>query len=146
MPETKSGDVLPAWRRWLPRAGALGALFTTACCIGLPAVVSLLSAVGAGVLLNDRYLQPLLVATLLITISASALTYWRHRNPMPLIVTTLSAALIYWFIYRDYRVPIVWVGAAALVGAQVWEVVAVRSCTPRARRRAGPLGVAPTKR
>ena len=131
MDVSRSADLLPAWRRWLPRVSALGALFTTACCIGVPAVISLASAVGAGFLLQDKYLQPLLILTLLLTIAASALTFARHRNPVPLMITAVSAVLVYWFIYRDYRVPLVWVGIAAMVGAQVWDVVAVRSCMLR---------------
>ena len=128
MAETKSTDPVPAWRRSLPAVSAVGALFTTACCIGVPAAISITSAVGAGFLLQDRYLQPLLIVALLITIGASALTFSRHRNPVPLIITTLSALMLYWFIYHDYRVPAVWVGIAAMVAAQVWDVVAVRSC------------------
>ena len=128
MAETKSADPVPAWRRTLPTVSAVGALFTTACCIGVPAAVAITSAVGAGFLLQDRYLQPLLIVTLLVTIAASALTFSRHHNPVPLIITTLSALVLYWFIYHDYRVPVVWVGIAAMVTAQVWDVVAVRSC------------------
>jgi hypothetical protein len=102
-------------------------LFTTACCVGVPAAVSLVSAAGVGYLLTDRYLQPLLIIVLLITIGASALTFRRHRNAVPLIVTALSGGTVYWFIYRDYQVPIVWVGAAAMIAAQVWDVLAVRA-------------------
>jgi hypothetical protein len=115
---------LPAWPRSLPRIGTVGTLFTTACCIGLPAVVSLVTAVGAGFLLTDRYLQPLLMALILVTVAASGLTYSRHRNLAPLIVTVLSGGAIYWFIYRDYRVQVVWVAALALIAAQVWDALA----------------------
>ncbi len=134
MAENTTTYPLPAWRRWVPRVGAVGSLFTTACCIGLPAAVSLVSALGAGFLIQDKYLQPLLIAFLLITVAASALTYWSHRNPIPLIVTVLAGVVIYWFIYRDYRVTIVWMGAAGLVAAQVWDIVAVRTCILRAAR------------
>ena len=119
----------------------MATLFTTACCIGLPAVVSLATALGAGFLLTDRYLQPLLTTLVLVTIAAGALTYRRHRNLAPLLVTVLSADAIYWFIYRDYRVQIVWVAALALIAAQVWDVLAVRACAVRAARSAGSSAV-----
>lgn len=135
---------LPAWRRWLPSLGMVAALLTTACCVGLPAVVSLMSAAGAGFLLTDRYLQPLLVIVLLITVGASALTFWRHRNPAPLIITAASGAIVYWFIYRSYLVPIVWVGVAAMIGAQVWDVLAVRACAVGRGPSGARTGVAST--
>ncbi len=132
--ETKTTNPLPTWRRWVPRVGAVGSLITTACCIGLPAVVGLVSAIGAGFLIQDRYLQPLLITFLLLTVAASALTFWSHRNPFPLVVTGLAGVVIYWFIYSNYRVTIVWIGAAVLVAAQAWDVVAIRACVARTTR------------
>jgi len=140
MQVTRSDPRLPGWRRWLPRLAAVATLFTTACCVGLPAAVSLVSAVGAGFLLTDRYLQPLLVAFLLVTVVASTLTFWRHRNPVPLIVTAASGAVVYFFIYRDLQVRIVWAGVAAMIMAQVWDVFAVRACV-LGSGRAGAAGV-----
>jgi hypothetical protein len=56
-------------RFWMRGVGspfvALAALFTTLCCLGFPALVGFLSALGAGFLLNDRYLEPLLAGTAL---------------------------------------------------------------------------------
>ena len=75
-----SGGV-PLWQRWLPRAGAIAAGFTTLCCIGVSAALSLASAVGATFLTKDATLRPVLAATLALTVVGSALTYWRHRNP-----------------------------------------------------------------
>jgi hypothetical protein len=56
-------------RRFWVRGGgsalaALAALFTTLCCLGVAALVGFLSALGAGFLLTDRYLEPLLEGTL----------------------------------------------------------------------------------
>jgi MerC mercury resistance protein len=123
--------------RWLPQTCAEAALFTTACCIGVPAVTSLIAGVGAGVLLADRYLQPLLIVLLLTTVAASGLTYRRHRNPVPLAVSVISGAIVYWFIYRYSLIWIVLLGAAAMIAAQVWDVVAVQSCVRRPAQ-AGP--------
>lgn len=131
MPGTRTTNPLPAWRRWVPRLGVVGSLITTACCIGLPAVVGLFTAIGAGFLVQDKYLQPLLIAFLLLTVAASALTFWSHRNPIPLVITVLAGIVIYWFIYGQYRVTFVWIGAAAMVAAQVWDVAAVRACLVR---------------
>lgn len=131
MAEAKTANPLPTWRRWVPKVGAVGSLITTACCIGLPAVVGLASALGAGFLIQDKYLQPLLITLLLLTVAGSSLTFWSHRNPFPLIATGLAGVVIFWFIYGDYRITIVWIGAAGLVAAQIWDVVAVRACMAR---------------
>ncbi len=51
-------------QRWLPRAGLLSAAFTTLCCLGISAALSLATAVGASFLTRDATLQPLLIVTL----------------------------------------------------------------------------------
>lgn len=40
-------------QRWLPRAGLLSAAFTTLCCLGISAALSLATAVGASFLTRD---------------------------------------------------------------------------------------------
>ena len=79
--------------------GAVAALITTLCCLGVPAFVGLVSALGAGFLINDRYLAPLLAVVLLITVTLDAYHTRSHRQwGMPAIA--LSASLIvYWAIY-----------------------------------------------
>src|SRR6266566_722469 len=66
---------------------ALAALFTTLCCLGFPALVGLLSALGAGFLLTDRYLEPLLAATLLLTLVIAGLHLRRHHQPGPFLLS-----------------------------------------------------------
>lgn len=39
--------------RYLDRIGVGGSLFAALCCLGFPALVSLLSAIGLGFLVND---------------------------------------------------------------------------------------------
>jgi len=51
-------------QRWLPRAGLLSAAFTTLCCLGISAALSLAAAVGVSFLTRDATLQPLLIVTL----------------------------------------------------------------------------------
>ncbi|TQR87726.1 MerC domain-containing protein [Mycobacterium hodleri] len=89
----------PRWQRWLPRGAALVAAFATLCCLGLTAVVSLLTAIGATFLTTDATLKPLLVVSLVITIVASGFTWRRHRNPLPLLLTVIAAGVIFWSLY-----------------------------------------------
>ena len=89
----------PRWQRWLPRSAALVAGFATLCCLGLTALVSLLTAIGATFLTTDATLKPLLAVSLVITIVASGFTWRRHRNPLPLLLTVLAAGVIFWSLY-----------------------------------------------
>ncbi len=139
---------------WLSWAGLVAGGFTALCCLGVSAALSIAGAVGATFLTRDSALRPLLAGTLAVTVLGSALTYWRHRRAVRLAVTTTAAVWIYEFIYLvggghggapgDHmhdtmthgaafsggRLVAVWLGLAALVGAQAWDLVDVR----RARR------------
>ncbi len=114
-------------QRWLPRAGLLSAAFTTLCCLGISAALSLATAVGASFLTSDATLQPLLILTLAVTVLGSALTFRRHRNPAPLALTVLASALAYLAVFGPLQSA--WVGLAALIAAQLWDAVRVRRCS-----------------
>ena len=124
---------VPIWQRWLPRIGTVGATITTFCCLGVAAALSLASAVGATFLTRDATLKPLLIATITLTVVGSALTYWRHRNPVPLLLTALSGIWVYSFIFviTGTAKPVVWAGLATLIGVQIWDLVLVRKCQSR---------------
>jgi hypothetical protein len=136
--------------------GVVTAGFTTLCCLGVSAALSLATAVGATFLTRDSTLRPILAGTLAVTIAGSALTYWRHRRAGPLALTTLAAVWVYAVVFvvgsgrggqagaghGDHmvedaarqvghgftggRLALVWVGLAALVSAQVWDLLRVR--------------------
>ncbi|MBA2560897.1 MAG: MerC domain-containing protein, partial [Propionibacteriales bacterium] len=104
--------------------------FTTICCLGFTAALSLASAVGATFLTRDATLKPLLVATIILTVVGSALTYRRHRNPLPLILTALAGAWVFLFIFTVGGAPrpVVWAGLAVFLGVQVWDLILIRRC------------------
>src|SRR5215470_18201870 len=90
-------------RFWMRGGGsplaALAALFTTLCCLGFPALVGFLSALGAGFLLTDRYLEPLLAATLLFTLVIAGLHLRRHHQPGPFLLSSVAAGGVFFAIY-----------------------------------------------
>jgi uncharacterized membrane protein (UPF0136 family) len=129
-PSAPSAGQIPLWQRWFPRAGAVAAAFTTLCCLGFTAALSLASAVGATFLTRDATLKPLLVATIILTMVGSALTYRRHRNPLPLVLTALAGAWVFLFIFTIGGTPrpVVWAGLAVFLGVQIWDLILIRRC------------------
>jgi hypothetical protein len=154
-----STDAMPRWQRLLPRGATIAAGFTTLCCIGVSAAVSLTSAVGAGFFVKDAVLRPALVITVLITATGSAFTFRLHRNPLPILVTLGSGAWIYWFVFQatahaghgdhmnDHMGDtmtqpsnVVWVGLATLIAAQVYDAYLTTKVCRVPRRRAANAG------
>jgi mercuric ion transport protein len=128
---------------------ALAALFTTLCCLGFPALVGFLSALGAGFLLNDRYLEPLLAGTLLLTLVITGLHLRRHYQPGPLILSLIAAGSVFFAIYGIGLLPhassgdhmadgmtptpawslfLAYGAILVLLAAQVWDLWLFRRC------------------
>ena len=144
-------------RSWMRGGGSalasLAALVTTLCCLGFPALVGFLSALGAGFLLSDRYLEPLLAGTLLLSLVITVLHLRQHRQPGPLILSFVAAGTVFFAIYGigllahvsggDHMAdgmaatptwsPFLAYGAIlVLLGAQVWDLWLYRRCATKA--------------
>jgi len=135
-----------------PLAG-LAALFTTLCCLGFPALVGFLSALGAGFLLNDRYLEPLLAGTLLLSLVIAGLHLRRHHQSGPFLLSFVAAGSVFFAIYGIGLLPhapggdsmadgmattptwspfLAYGAIIVLLGAQVWDLWLYRRCPPKA--------------
>ncbi len=134
--------------------GGLASLVTTLLCLGFPALVGLLSALGAGFLVSDRYLAPLLAASLLFTLLIAGLHLRRHHQPGPFILSLLAAGSVFFAIYgvrlfpqaggggdgmADGMAPpplwslyLAYGAIIVLLGAQVWDLWLYRRCTRQA--------------
>lgn len=139
--------------------------FTTLCCLGVSAALSLATSLGATFMTHDSSLRPILVVTLALTTLGSALTFWRHRRTVwPLVLTAAASIWIYTMVFglsssashdtthddTDHaqaassaqhaglstgRQALVWVGLAVLIAAQIWDLIRVRA----ARRAAATM-------
>jgi hypothetical protein len=144
----------PFWMRggWSGLA-ALSAFFTTLCCLGFPALVGFLSALGAGFLLTDRYLEPLLAATLLLTLIIAGLHLRRHHQPGPFLLSLVAAGSVFFAIYGIGLLPhvsgsdhmadgmaatpiwslfLAYGAILVLLLAQIWDLWLFRRCVRRA--------------
>ena len=98
--QLKSGATSRPLERAAGPVGLLAAGLTTACCLGLSAMLSLATSAGATFMTRDSTLKPILVATLGLTCAGSALTVWRHRSTiLPLLMTVAASVAIYTLVY-----------------------------------------------
>lgn len=104
----------------IDKVGFLGSLFAALCCIGTPAILAFLVAVGAGFLINDYILLPLLVVSLIITIWGLTISYKTHRKSYCIILGIISAILIFSGIWISRFM--VYLGLLGLVFSTVWNI------------------------
>lgn len=109
--------------------GFAGSLFSLLCCLGFGPLIAVLSAIGAGFLINDAVLAPLLILFLVIGGVGLGLTYRRHRRFGPLTVHLSSAVAVVVFTFILFVSPLVWLGIAGLLAASVWDFVLAKRGT-----------------
>lgn len=107
---------------------ALGAIVAAACCLGLPLILSALSAAGLGFLIHDAILIPLLAAFVALNLWLLWRATGRHSNRQPFWLGVIGGATA---VVGLYIHPIVsGLGLAALIAASLWDFT-------NARRSAG---------
>ena len=82
------------WKGHLDKLGIGGALFAALCCLGFPALLSILTAVGLGFLIRDAILIPMLVVFLALTLYGLYLGMRRHGNRLALVTGSVGAAIV----------------------------------------------------
>ncbi|AGG90847.1 MULTISPECIES: MerC domain-containing protein [Rhodanobacter] len=71
----------------------LGALFAAACCLGLPLLLSALSAAGLGFLIHDAILIPLLAAFVALNLWLLWRATGRHARRQPFVLGVFGGVL-----------------------------------------------------
>jgi mercuric ion transport protein len=107
----------------LKKIGLAGSVFSLLCCLGFGPLIALLSAIGAGFLVNDAVLAPLLVVFLVIVGIGLCVTYRRHKRIGPLLAHTSGAVAVFVFTFIRSVTPLVWLGVAGLIAASLWDFV-----------------------
>ena len=111
------------WNRYLDKFGVGGSLFVALCCLGFPALLSLLSAIGLGFLINDFILLPLLVVFLLLTVAGLAMGMRHHRKTWALALGILSAVALAIFIFPLYNTVLAGFSIVGLIAASILNVI-----------------------
>ena len=108
-------------------ASTFGALFAAACCLGVTAVVSALTAVGAGFLIKDAVLIPLYLALLALSLWLLYRSAKAHGGLAPFWLGLAGALVAFAGLWIN---PVlVYAGLLAIVAANVGDFF-------RGRRRA----------
>lgn len=110
----------------LKNVGFAGSLFSLLCCLGFGPLIAVLLAIGAGFLINDAVLAPLLLVFLVIGAVGLRASYQRHGRISPLMLHISSAAVVFVFTFALFAVPLVWLGIVGLITASVWDFVLAR--------------------
>lgn len=119
-----------SWRHHLDKLGIVGSFVAAACCLGLPAVLSIVTAVGLGFLIKDAILLPLMIVFLIVMLAGLAFGYKVHRRPWPLVIAVVSALGLYFFIFVHTLKLVAFLAIGGLVLASVLNVVLRRKCAP----------------
>jgi mercuric ion transport protein len=112
----------PGWRKHLDKFGIGGSLFAALCCLGFPAILSTLSALGLGFLIRDAVLIPLLLLFLAVTLVGLYLGSRHHHYPWALALGALGAATTLIFIGLVPNGVGAGIGIVGLVVASVLNV------------------------
>ena len=104
----------------LDKLGIVGSLITALCCLGVPAVLSILAAIGLGFLINDAILLPSLALFLVITLIGLFFGYRSHQKKVAVSLGLISAIVMFLFLF--IFPPITYVGVVGLIAASVLNI------------------------
>jgi len=109
------------WHNHADKIGIGGSLFSVLCCLGFPPLLSLLSAIGLGFLINDAILLPLLGIFLVVTLWGLYFGMRRHGQPWALLLGAISTLILFVFLFVN---PIIaYLGVAGLIVAGFLNII-----------------------
>ena len=112
------------WKRHLDKIGVGGSLFAALCCLGFPALLSILTAIGLGFLIHNAILIPLLVVFLALTLWGLYNGMRRHGRRQALGVGVIASMVLFASIWFGSSIA-AGIGIAALIASgllNVWLV------------------------
>jgi mercuric ion transport protein len=113
-----------SWKNHLDKLGVIGSFVAALCCLGVPAVVSIVASIGLGFLINDAILLPLMVLFLLVTLIGLYLGYRAHRCTWPLILGIVSSLVALFFVFGHTVGVMAYLAMASLALATILNVIA----------------------
>ena len=105
-------------------SGPTGSVVAGACCLGFAPFLTVLSAIGAGFLINDLILIPIFVLFLGITLWGLYSSRKRHKHFGPFALGAASAVVAFAALWLS--TPLSYVALATLFAASIWDMVLLR--------------------
>lgn len=125
-------------RRALPLAttntarvvGGFGVFACVLCCVSIPSIVAIISALGLSFLRNDRLLLPAEVVSLAILLVTFVRSRARHGRNAPLLLGLAAAAWMFFGLMSPAPLGTVaaLTGALAVVAVVFWDWRLQRQC------------------
>jgi predicted membrane protein len=109
------------------KIGVVGSFIAAACCLGLPAIVAIFTAIGLGFLIDDAVLRPFALVFLALTVAGQVFGYRAHHRPWPLFLAFASAVALYVLVFVHANAFGAYVAIAGLVLASVLNVLSRRT-------------------
>lgn len=109
-------------------SGLIGAVVTTACCLGVPVILTAMGAAGLGFLIHDAYLLPLFVVFAGYSLWTLFRSARRHGNVVPFwlgLAGGLAGVVGLWLLVTGFypKSWLIYVGLTVLVAGSVWDAV-----------------------
>lgn len=101
--------------------GILGSAFAALCCIGASVLIALMSAIGAGFLVQDRVLMAILFVSLAISLAGLMGVYRKRRKMTPLTIGIIGVAITLISVLSAWTAG-VYIGLILLLGATIWNL------------------------
>lgn len=87
----------------------------------LAAYAGILTALGLGFLLSERYLFGLTAVFLVISVGALAFRYRERRGPAPAILGLVGAALVLFGKFKFESTSAMYAGLCVLIASSLWN-------------------------
>lgn len=101
------------------KVGIVGATVAALCCLGVPAVLGIVAALGLGFLVNDAVLAPLLLLSVGVVAWGLAAGWRRHHNPSALILGVVAGLLLFASAFLFRSTLLAYICIAGLIAASV---------------------------
>jgi mercuric ion transport protein len=118
------------WKEHLDKAGIVGSFLAAACCLGLPVILSLVTALGLGFLINDSVLKPLMIVFLGLTLAGQFSGYLVHRRLWPMLLAGVCAVAAYLFVFVRAWKAAAYLAILGLVAASIINGTLRSRCAP----------------
>ena len=118
--------------KWTKQIASIASIFSSViaivCPLCIPALGALLASVGLGFALKFEVIRGILIFFLAAAVASLAWSLRSHRKKRIFLLGLAGAVLIYVGRHFWFSVPLMWSGAAMLIGASVWNLWAKSVC------------------